>query len=1157
MVRTLFMCAALSAAMSAIPSTALPAQARVELAVHTAPIAGAVDRPSGIEEAGLLLAPVASVSLKVRAASLDQVLTEVGRQTGIRFMYGEDVLASPRLVTLSLSNATLERTLNLVLSGTGLVTRRISRDALLVKERAAGSTTEARQGTISGRVTDAATQAPISGAAVNVVGTTLTAMTGQDGRFSIEGVPDGARQIRVSMVGYAPAEQTVTVTPGQSASVDFALQLQAISLSGVVAVGYATERARNVSGSITTVSAEQLDPVASVSVNRMLQGKAPGLNLTTRTTQPGGGVSANIRGAISPRGNNTPLYVVDGVPMTEYRSSVPGLLATDLGFGGGIDRDPLAFLNPSDIASITVLKDASAAAIYGSAAANGVVLVTTKSGTAGSVKVNYRASYTMERPHAYYPLLDSHQFMEEQNRLASERYLFDNKLAPYGTRSPSSVPPFIPLFTPDQIASGGTGTDWLGLVTRDGHIQEHNLSLSGGSANTYAFASFNYRNQDAILKGSTLARYSGRVNLDQRVSDAVHVSLRLSASQLGGNNASTGANSGGPEKFNMLQAAYSYAPTVPVYDGNDYSYSYNRVVMNPAAFLTISDNSRTSTLFATPSVEARLTESLKANVVGQVTQESTERSFYLPRTTNNAQAPDGMAQKSEGSVENYSTEGYLTYDTEFGESSLTLVGGGGLYRAMTEGSSMQGVGFFTDAFTYNNIGVSSDKLKNSISSYKSVRTKLSQFARLNYMLKERYILSLVGRRDGSSIFSEKHKYGFFPGASAAWIVSDEGFMEGLPQISQLKLRAGYGLAGNESILSGNTLQLYSPGYPFLIGQTLYNGVALSQIANPYLTWETMSSLNLGVDAGIWGQRVSGSFDYFVKTAHDLLDFNALPSNNAVGRVADNVGSTRSRGFEVALHTTNVDRSSGHWNTDLTFSHYTAHWLERNPQVPLATYVGSQDPLDAIYGWETDGIIRGAEDRPDYMPNANPGNLRYVDQNGDGQLDEKDVVILGNGAPRWTVGMNNSVRYRNLDLNVFVYGNLNYFRGNTYAPNTFAISQLTNPENTTVFAEDIWSSTNPDGTFPGIAANPYDNNNPEGNDFNLKDATFLRLKNVTLGYTIPNSWFGASASTRRARVFLDFQDLGLLTSYPGFDPEYTEANPYPKSYSTSLGVEVDF
>ncbi|CAM3267331.1 SusC/RagA family TonB-linked outer membrane protein [Rhodothermus bifroesti] len=1009
--------------------------------------------------------------------------------------------------------------------------------------------------TVSGRVTSAEDGQGLPGVNVVVSGTTVGTATDLDGRYVLV-VPSPNDTLVFSFVGF----ETAVVPVAGRTVIHVELRPAVILGEEVVVIGYGTLRQREVGGAVTTVNAEELNPIATLSVNQMVQGKVPGLDLRVRTTQPGGGVSVNVRGAISPRGNNTPLYVIDGVPITEYRQSDPGLYDRDLGFYGGVDRDPLAFLNPSDIESITVLKDASAAAIYGSAAANGVVLITTKSGRAGAVRVDYRGSYTAQRMQDYFPLLNARQFMEEQRRLSYDRYLYENQLPPYGSRNPNSVPPYTPLFSDTDILNAGRGTDWIDLISENGQVIEHNIAVRGGSPNTQFYTSFNLQLNDAVLKNSNLNRYSLRLNVDQNLSSGVRLRLRTQATRLEGNNASTGANAGGPEKFNMIQNAMTFAPTVPIYDENgNFTKSYYRIQMNPAAFLIIDDDSRVTSLFAAPTLEVNLTDQLQLNVVGQYQEETTLRGFYLPRTADHDVLPEGMAQKSTNSVQNYSAESYLTYTGSVGPGVLTAVAGAGYYRGGTEGSFMQGVGFFTDAFGYNNIGVSSDKLRSIMNSWKSARTKLSQFARINYALQDRYVLTLVARRDGSSIFSENHKWGFFPGVSFAWLLSDEPFLRNVASLSQLKLRLSYGEAGNESVLSGNTLQLYTTGYPFVIGSTEYNGVAVSQVANPNLKWETVQTFNVGLDFGLWRYRVRGSLDVFVKTARDLLDFNPLPVNNPVGRLADNVGSTRSRGFELALHTENLSSSQLRWNTDLTLAYYKSYWVERNPRVPLPPYIGEHDPLDALYGWQTAGIIRKPEDRPAYMPNANLGNLIFVDQNNDGVLNEQDVVLLGNTTPRWQLGLNNTISLGNFDVNVFVYGYLGFKRYNNFAPSVDAISQVTTPMNTTIYARDIWSTTKPEGTRPGVAANPYATNNPTGNtDFDLHDASFLRLKSITLGYTIPSRWLGGVASSvRQARLFIDVQNLGVLTNYPGFDPEYTEPNPYPKYTSITVGLELGF
>ncbi len=1088
------------------------------------------------------------ISVAINNETLEQALRKIAKATGLKLTYRGDIMADKK-VTLKRNSISVSDALSLVLDGTGL-DYRFSESGYLLIGRKVDKNSSLMLELISGQVTDAVTGESLPGVNVVVKGTTTGVATGTDGTFELD-VPSLQDTLVISFVGY----QTLEVPVDGRTSIDIELVPAAIMGEEMVVVGYGSQRAQEITSSISTVNSDNLNPVASSSINQMLRGKAAGLNLSQVTAQPGGNVSVNIRGDISPGGSGSPLYVIDGVPITEYSSTVPGLEVEQLGFRGGIDRDPLSYMNPSDIESVSVLKDASATAIYGSAAANGVVLITTKDGTSGDIQVEYRGSFTSQTPHEYFPLLNEKEFMQQQDRLAHDRYLYENRIAPYGDTDPSSIAPYEPFFTESEISAGGQGTDWLDLVTERGYINEHNLSLSGGSENTVVYGSFNYQGNDGVLRNSTLNRYSGRINLDQYITDFIHLNVKTTASRMTGSNASSGSNSGGPEKYNMLQAAYSYAPTVGVHnEDGSYASTYDPLVMNPAAFLAIDDEGQTDHFFTAPKLVVDITDNLTANVIGQIDVETTNRSFYLPRVTNNAQLPDGMAQKANDRLENYTTESYVNYRNDFENSNLTVTAGAGYYKSSRESFGLQAVGFFTDAFSYNNVGVASNIEQNDLRSNKSERVKISQFARVNYSLLDRYMLSLSLRRDGSSIFAENHKYGYFPGGSVAWRISEENFMQNIPSISDLKVRVSYGMAGNESVLQGNSLQLYSSGFNALIGNTQYNGVALAQLANPDLTWEKNYTFNLGLDFGLFSNRIQGNVDYFVKTAEDLLDFNPLPSNNAVGRVADNVGTTQSKGFEVSLNTRNVEGDIFRWTSGLNVSYYEARWLERNPRTSLSDYIDPTGAMDTWYGWETDGIIKSESEIPSYMPDAFVGNVKYIDQNGDGELNGDDVVKLGHSRPRWNVGLDNTFSYRNFDLNVYLYGNFDFLRSNNYAPGG-GISSDTDPSNTTIFARDIFSASNPDGRYPGVANNPYSGNNPAGSDFNLYDASFLRISDVSLSYSLPSDILGSNV--RRARMFINLQDLGVISNYPGFDPELTEANPYPRSISTTVGVELNF
>jgi hypothetical protein len=395
-------------------------------------------------------------------------------------------------------------------------------------------------------------------------------------------------------------------------------------------------------------------------------------------------------------------------------------------------------------------------------------------------------------------------------------------------------------------------------------------------------------------------------------------------------------------------------------------------------------------------------------------------------------------------------------------------------------------------------------------------------------------------------------------------------MKGLNGISDLKLRLGYGTAGNEGSIGNNPWKLYGTGYPFLIGSTSYPGVTLSQLENPDLTWETDANTNIGLDLGLFRNRLSLVADYYVKTKKDLLSYNALPSNSPVGRIADNVGSQRSKGWELTLSSKNLIGTFT-WSTDFTLSKYDLNWVERNPQVALASYIKVDDPVYAIYGWKTDGLIKSAADTnyvSNMASNAQLGNIKYVDINKDGLLDGKDVVMLDDGISNWSLGLNNIFKYKGIDLTVYIYGMLGRKAFNGYRGflNPTGIADGIYPYNTITDIKDVWSSDNPEGIYPGLSenSNPYNGANPapindnqsEKNDFWLMDAGFVRIKNITLGYSLPQAWL-SHIHLASVRIYADVQNIYVFTNYKGIDPELSDVNPYPQALSTTFGLSVAF
>jgi len=1102
------------------------------------------------------------LSLDMNNATVEDVLKQIEDQSEFFFLFSPKMVDVSRKVNIKLEGNKIDDALNQLFNGTEIAYLVIDRQIVLsTHEQMVPFITAIQQEiTITGKVTDEDGN-PLPGVNIVIKGTITGTITDMDGNFSIE-VDDPEAMLVFTFIGMLTQEIKV----GDQTEINITLARDVFGLEEVVVIGYGTMQKKEITGAITTVKTEDLPQTVTYSFENMIQGRVAGLNMELNSAQPGGRSDINIRGSISPRGNNAPLIVIDGIPIIDNSSAEANLtLSGDIGWHDAIDRSPLSLINPSDIVSVDVLKDASATAIYGSNAANGIIMITTKRGQAGAVRVNYRGVYTVQTPKEYRPILNAKQFMEQNTRMSYEEYLYDNDLPPYGTSDPATAPTFTPLFSASDIANNTIDNDWVDLVTRNGYINEHNLSLNGGTEATRFFASFGFMDQETLLKSADYRRYTGRINMDQKIGDRVNLSVNLSMSRVNSANGSYGPQDGGIEKWSMLNSAVQFAPTTPIYDADgSWAKTYNTQATNPLAFLEMDDVLRTNRFIVNPKLDIDIISGLKLTIRGSADLSGSKRKMFLPVSVENFQTPDGMSSLYESSISNYTGETYLTFNREFGDSRFTGVVGSGIYKVETEGFGLNTQGFFTDAMGYNNIGIASEIASNKQSSYYSERFKISQFFRANYTYLDRYTLSFMGRRDGSSIFSENNKYGFFPGISAAWRISQEGFMSSAGFISDLKLRAGYGTSGNESVLSGNTLQLYGTEsqhqwypYEYLIGNTLYPGIGPVQIANPDLTWETNVSMNVGLDYALFGNRISGTVDVFRKTTKDLLDFSALPSNNAVTQIADNIGSTRSDGFELSLRTINVQTGDMRWETGLTFSHYYAYWVERNPQVNLADWIEEEGGMRDAYGWETDGIIKDVEDIPSWMPNAYLGNVKYVDQNGDGVMDELDVVKLYNSDPKFSFGFDNTFNYKGLDLNIYMYGIIGKNMGYGWNPSIGNIAQANEPRNTIITIEDVWTSDNPDGTLPGIAANLVSSSNPAGSDWNRQNVHFARIKNITLGYNLTDIPAIRSV-VNNLRVFVEFQNVYLITNYEGFDPELsTSGTPFPQAFSTSFGVDVTF
>jgi TonB-linked SusC/RagA family outer membrane protein len=1090
-----------------------------------------------------------------------KVLSAIKKQTDYVFFYDVNLLKDATPVTLNLVNVPVEKVLAEIFENTSVTWviqgKTIS---LITRPETPKTITNFRliKRQINGKVFDDKGQ-PLAGANIKGKGTSIVAKTDVDGSFSIE-LPDSINSLVVSFIGMETLEVPVSL-----GSMTIILKSEGQKLEDVVVIGYGTTKRKDVTGAISTIKTTEIPKGANTSIDQALGGRAAGLVVTQTSGQPGAAPTVQIRGNASFASYGV-LYVVDGVPIDDGASE-PG---SGTPFGAGVSRSPLNFINPNDVESVEVLKDASAAAIYGARAGAGVILITTKRGKKGEPKVSYGFTGAYQQPADFYDILNKQDYMVERNRITKEKYLLTQKIAPYGTTDPSSVTAFVPKYSQSEIDNAGTGRNAIDAVTQSGFIRQHDLSISGGNDKTKYFISGNYLDQEGIIKTSSYKRYSGRINLDQMITDKLKVSVNVVESKSYSDNASTGT--GENETAGIILSAFYHPPTVDLQTA-DGSYPLNpdyKNAPNPLSFLENTDETTLNRLLTSGYVEWEVIKDLKAKGNFSYDQSNSKRNVYMPKSFLYGLRNGGVANISEYNSNTSLVEYTLAYKKSLNEDHhLNGVLGYSYQVRSRDGFLAANSQFLTDSFLSNSLQVG-EAPKPTVSSSKDKQVWASYFGRLGYDYRGKYILQGSIRRDGSSNFAENKKYGWFPSVSAAWKISNEEFMLKVPVISFLKLRASYGTTGNSNI-GANAFAFYAAGggANYVFGNTQTTGVYQSQIANPELSWETAKEINLGLDFGLFNDRITGTFEVYDKTISDLLSYKPLPSYSIVNSVASNVGKTQSKGFEFTLKTINIKSDNFSWITDFNIAHYKDTWKERDPEVAktLRKYVGLNDPIRAIYGYQTDGILQIGETVPAAMPNLKPGMVKVKDLNGydangnltgkpDGKLSSADAVYLGNSDPGYSFGFGNTFKYKRFDLNIFMYGMFDRLKYNDDKAVAYDLSSKMGAFgwNALEMVKDRWASDNTDGKNPSGLINPY--GSYTGSFFREK-ADFLKCRNITLGYTMTKEMFPNQKVFESLRLSLDVQNLFTATPYSGIDPELSSFIAYPAQTSIILGLNVIF
>jgi TonB-linked SusC/RagA family outer membrane protein len=992
--------------------------------------------------------------------------------------------------------------------------------------------------TVTGKVIDPKDKTGLAGATVQIKGTTTGTVTDANGNFSIV-VPTTGSTLIFSYSGLGTQEIPV----GDKTAIDVELSDKTTTMQEVVIIGYGSQRKSDLTGAVGSVKASQLQERPAASLNQALAGRVAGVQVNTNSGRPGGQTSMRIRGFSSINTTNNPLYVVDGVILP---------VGTQTQLSNSID-----FINPNDIASVEILKDASATAIYGARGANGVVLITTKRGTAGGGRITYDADFSV-------PTIGPKrvEMLNAQEYIAIENLAYDNikvydpagwAAGNYATVvDPRVKRKSLPLLF-DSNGNPLYNTDWLEESTQSKLGQNHQLGLTGGNADGTYGIFLGYRDEDGLLLNSYLKRYSGRFSFDGKIKDWLKAGGGLSYHNQEENLVEIGT--GGLNSVRMITEGFPFLP-VKYPDGSwaeNYNYpgaegGSNPVhIMNERKFIV-----NTQTTLGNVYVNINLMKDLEFRSQFGTSIVTRGVNQYNGRTLDQiSRSQNGTANVSNGRETYWSSENYFTYNKRIGNAhAFTGLLGLSWQETNIFNISASSQNFSTDFFEFNNIGAGSQQ--NSGSSGRARFAFNSYFGRINYTFKNKYLLTVTGRADGASKFGENEKYSFFPSAAVAWRASEEEFLKGNNVISNLKIRASYGQTGNSEINTYAALSLLSSGYAAIINNTRVTGVGTNRLANPDLKWEKTAQTDVGVELGLLNNRISVEADAYYRKTTDMLLNAPVPTSSGYGSITKNIGSMENKGLEFTLNTVNISKKDFSWTTTFNIS------MNRNKVLALATpapiFSGNPNflsntgiiqvgkPVASFWGLVRLGVWTQAEAAEaakfaSYRGGKPilPGDLKYLDVNGDYQINDADRIIIGNGSPKGWGGFFNNFRYKNFELLI----ELQYSYGNDVLNQMHHSGEdrvsIANSFKTVLDAYDPakGNANTMIATIRDTRAGYVTNVDSRW----VEDGSFIRGKNLLLGYNFPTS-ITQKMRLSRLRLYVSVQNFFLSTKYSGNDPEVT-------------------
>lgn len=1053
------------------------------------------------------------ITIHVKNKTLKEVFKEIERKSEYIFIYNDNVIASGKLIDVAANNETIEQVLTRVLTGTAASYKITNRQVViyLSNDKKDVSNVESPV-SISGTVVGEDSE-PLAGVTVEAKGTSTTTATDLDGHFTLN-LAKAASLLSFSYVGF----KTQETAPKKNMKV--VLKEDSRLIDEVVVVGYGAVKKNDLTGSVSSLKEKDFNRGVVSSPTEMLQGRVSGVQITNNGGEPGAGVSVRVRGTNSIRSGQDPLYVVDGIPLDITDIQAEG--ASTTGVGDAASKNPLNFLNTDDIASIDVLKDASATAIYGSRGANGVIIITTKKGAEGKSQVSYSGYAGLSFLPKKYDVLSASEFNTARKQL----------------NLPS--------------ADAGYTTDWQDEIFRTAMVQNHNLSIVGGNKSSSYRASLGYMDQDGIINKTGMKKYSGRLNMTTKaLNDRLTLEIGMTAARTNDQRAPLG-ETGGVEG-DMILSALKLNPTYPVYNQDGTYYQVSDQVRNPVAMINLTnDNTQTDRLLANVTGILRLFKGLnykmnlsvdETKITRKVTQDA-----QLSYMENGGTASIGNVEKSSKMIENYLTYEFSSKDNKH---KFNLLAGHSFQKFRRYIYSFTEDGFESGTIDYLNNLELGHYTQATTSSDITVDKLQSFFGRINYNFLEKYLLTLNFRADGSSKFGKDNRYGYFPSAAFAWRASEEEFIRKLNIFSMLKLRLGWGITGNQEIISKQSQTTLGTvtGASLDGGSTLVPGYTVTRTPNTHLKWEESKQYNAGIDFGIWNNRLSGTLDAFYKTTSNLIFYKAAAAPSLGTNVYTNLDiDLINKGYEIALQGVLIAKKNLNWTVNGNFSK-DVNRVKNYPYSKVPTgypsgpgitgtptqYIINNEPLGTFWGKTFIGY------------DENGKSLYQTDENGNAVEG-----VIGHALPDFTYNFGTNITWKRFDLGL----NFNGIYGNDVYNNLANIM-----DQMTLFGSG-WNTT-PAALKSGQSTGDVLNFSSKY----IEDGSFLRLSNATLGYTVnlPRSW-GIS----HLRAYVSGTNLFVISNYSGYDPEMnvtrvTNGIPaigigwttYPKARTFSMGVNIEF